>query len=179
MQHVSKLDDRVRKLREDWEKERASMRRVELEWDAELVARLSELGAIRVSSVRDYKEIENPVMVAGKHIKKISESAGMFYYPHSIAIHPKTSNVYVCDSWNNRVQVFTKSLKFLFDFSVRVFYLDGIYISNNSVYVTQYSTPSLIRTSLVRTLANPNTTFLQSEHPKYNIFRFYALNQRL
>ena len=138
MQHVSELDDRVRKLREDWEKERASMKRVELEWDAELEARLSELGAIRVSSVRDYKEIENPVIVAAKHSKEKSKSAGMFRYPRSIAINPETNNVYVCDGMNHRVQVFTKSLQFLFDFGEKMNFPDGMCISNNSVYVTQF-----------------------------------------
>ena len=138
MQHVSELDDRVGKLKEDWEKERASMRRVELEWDAELEARLSELGAIRVSSVRDYKEIENPIIVAGKHSHEKSKSAGMFYNPRSIAIHPETNNVYVCDTVNDRVQVFTKSLEFLFDFSEKMNYPFGMCICNNSMYVTQH-----------------------------------------
>ena len=139
MQHVSELDDRVRKLREDWEKERASMRRVELEWDAELEARLNVLGAIRVSSVRDYKEIENPVIVVGKLSEEPSESAGMFCNPRSIAIHPETNYVYVCDAGNDRVQVFTKSLEFLIDFSEEMSYPSDLCISNNSVYVTQYS----------------------------------------
>ena len=138
MQHISELDDRVRKIREDWEKERASLRRVELMWDEELETRLSELGAIRVSSVRDYRAIENPAIVAGKHSFVISKEAGMFYRPRSIDIHPKTNNVYVCDSWNHRVQVFTKSLQFIFDFNEKMFYPVVLCISKNSVYVTQY-----------------------------------------
>ena len=138
MQHVSELDDRVRKLREDWEKERASMRRVVLEWDAELKARLSELGAIRVSSFRDYREIENPVIVASKHNEEKSKYVGIFFNnPHSIAIHPETNNVYVCDAENHRVQVFTKYLEFLSDFSKNMSHPYGMCISNNSVYVTQ------------------------------------------
>ena len=138
MQHVSELNDNVKKLREDWEKERASMKRVELEWDAELEARLSELGVIRVSSVRDYKEIENLIIVAGKHSEEKCKSAGMFCSPESIAIHPETKNVYVCDWGNHRVQVFTKSLQFLFDFSEKMNFPDSMCISNNSVYVVQY-----------------------------------------
>ena len=43
----------------------------------------------------------------------------------------------------------------------------------------QYSTPSIVRTSPIRTLANPNTSFFKSEHPKYNFIRLYALNKRL
>ena len=139
MQHVSELDDRVRELREEWEKERASMRRVELEWDAELEARLSELGAIRISAIRDYKDIENAVIVAGNRSDGVSKPTGMFRNPHSIAIHPETSNVYVCDKGNLRVQVFTKSLDFLFDFSERMTSPFAMCISNNSVYVTQYT----------------------------------------
>ena len=138
MQHVSELDDRVRKLREDWEKERASMGRVELEWDAELEARLSELGSIGMSSFRDYKKIENSVIVAGKHINGKSKLAGMFNQPRSIVIHPKTNNVYVCDSGNDRIQVFTKSLEFLFDFSEKMNFTYDLWFSNNSVYIVQH-----------------------------------------
>ena len=144
MQHVAELDNRVKKLREDWKKERASMWRVELEWDAELETGLSKLGAIRVSAFRDYKTIENPVIVAGAYSLGISESAGVFCNPLSIAIHPETNNVYVCDAgFNFRVQVFTKSLEFLFDFSEKMKFPFGICISNNSVYITQYGSHCL------------------------------------
>ena len=136
MQHVSELDDRVRKLMEDWEKERASMRRVTLKWDSELEVRLSELGAIWVSNVRDYKEIENPEIVGGM-LSEIPMSDGAFYNPQSIAIHPETNNIYVCDAEKNRVQVFTKSLQFLFYFHEKLYYPSGMCISNDSVYVTQ------------------------------------------
>ena len=115
------------------------MRRGELEWNAKLEARLSELGAIRVSSVRGYTEIENPVIVTGTHNYEKSKSAGVFCNPRSIAIHPETNNVFVCDKGNDRVQVFTESFKFLFDFSENVFLPCSMCISNNSVHVTQHA----------------------------------------
>ena len=139
MQHVSELNDRVRSLRKDWEKKRARMGKVELEWDTELEARLREVGVIGMSAFRDYTQIKKPVMVAGKHSEEISKSDGMFCCPHSITIHPETNNVYVCDAWNHRVQVFSKSLQFLFDFSEEMYFPSDLCIRNKSVYVTQYA----------------------------------------
>ena len=139
VKEVAMLNDRVRTIMEDWEMEKASMKRVELEWDAQLESRLIVLGAIRVSNFPDYKETGNPIIVAGKHSYEKSTSAGVFCNPRSIAIHPKTNNIYVCDHGNNRIQVFTEYLEFLLAFSSeKMSFPDGMCISNNSVYVTQY-----------------------------------------
>ena len=72
------------------------MRRVELEWDAELEVRLSELGMIRVSALREYKELENPVMATDTLSNEICQSAEVFRYPRSNATHPETNNDYIC-----------------------------------------------------------------------------------
>ena len=58
MRHVSELDSRAKKIREDWEKEKASMKRVELKWNKELETSLTKIGGIVVSAVRDYNGLK-------------------------------------------------------------------------------------------------------------------------
>ena len=98
---------------------------------------------VRVRGVVDYKEKRNPIMVAGKHREETSLTPGEFFCPCSIAINSKTNNIYICDVWNNRVQVFNESLKFLFTFSDKMNLPIGICIHLNTVYVTQCGTNSL------------------------------------
>ena len=119
------------------------MRRVELEWDGNLERILSSTGSIRVRGVSDYKEKANPVMVAGKHRKEESLAPGQFQYPGSIAIDSVTNNIYICDVGNNRVQVFTEPLEFLFSFSEEMNSPFGICIHLSKVYVTQCVANSL------------------------------------
>ena len=142
-QHVALLDTQMRELAADLETARDRMRRVELEWDTNLEGLLSKTGSIRVRGVPDYKEKGNPVMVAGKHRMVTSTTPGDFYYPHSIAIDSETNNIYICDAGNNRVQVFNRSLEFLFTFSEEIQLPEGICIYLNKVYVTQIDADSL------------------------------------
>ena len=142
-QHVALLDTQMRELAADLETARDRMRRVELEWDTNLEGLLSKTGSIRVRGVPDYKEKGNPLMVAGKHRKGISTTPGDFYNPHSIAIDSETNNIYICDGRNYRVQVFNRSLEFLFTFSEEIQLPEGICIYLNKVYVTQFDADSL------------------------------------
>ena len=142
-QSVAQLDARMRELEANLETARDKMRRVELEWDANLEGMLSRTGSIRVREVPDYKERGNPVMVAGKYKNNTSSTPGEFYYPNSIAIDSETNNVYVCDEGNNRVQVFNESLEFLFTFSDKMNSPHGICINLNRVYVTPLNANSL------------------------------------
>ena len=138
-QSVAQLDARMRELAANLETARDRMRRVELEWDANLEGILSRTGLIRVRGELDYREKGNPVMVAGKHRKETSSTPGEFCCPSSIAIDSKTNNIYICDGGNNRVQVFSESLEFLFTFSDKMNSPNGICINLNRVYVTQYN----------------------------------------
>ena len=150
---VSVLEARVRKIRAKYEKDLAGIRRVLLKWDECVFDKLSEIRVIEVSDVPPYEEKGDPLKVACKNRDSGYTSLGMFYYPGSlpgvfynpgsIAIDSETDNVYICDSSNDRVQVFTKNLKFLFDFKKRMNGPDGICINNRKVYVTQLSLYSL------------------------------------
>ena len=142
-QHVALLDTQMGELAADLETARDRMRRVELEWDGNLEGLLSRTGSIRVRGVPDYKEKGNPLMVAGKHREETSTTPGEFCCPHSIAIDSETNNMYICDAGNNRVQVFNKSLEFLFTFSEEMKSPVGICIHLNKVYVTQFGADSL------------------------------------
>ena len=142
-QNVALLDTKMRELAANLETARDRMRRVELEWDANLERILSSTGSIRVRGVPDYKEKAIPVMVAGKQGKEKSSAPGEFYYPRSIAIDSVTNNIYICDAGNNRVQVFSESLEFLCSFNEQMHSPFGICIHLSKVYVTQFVANSL------------------------------------
>ena len=115
---------------------------VTLEWDVELENKLSLTGDILLNGVtqkevRDYKKIEMPVVTFGKHNEYKSSSPGVFGYPAGLTIDPTSNDLYICDSGNNRVQVFNKSFEFLFLFSDKMEFPLGICIRHNKVYVTQ------------------------------------------
>ena len=105
--------------------------------------KLSEIGAIEVSAVPPYESKGDPLIIACKHNSSISTSPGVFFCPRSIAIDSKTDNVYICDSLNHRIQVFTKNLEFLFDFKGKAACPAGICINHSKVYVTQFMNHSL------------------------------------
>ena len=134
---VAVMDERIRELELILESTETRMRRVELEWDGTLEERLSEIGRIRIIGLLDYKKKGQPVLTAFKHSSNISTEAGVFCNPESTSIHPQTNNVYICDYGNSRVQVFTSSFRFLFQFSEKMDGPCGICFSENKVYVTQ------------------------------------------
>ena len=134
---IAPLNSRIRELELILESTETRMRRVELEWDGTLEERLSEIGRIRIIGLLDYKKKGEPVLTACKHSSKASTEAGVFGYPQSISIHPRTNNVYICDHGNNRVQVFTSSFQFLFQFNEKMNGPCGICCTENNVYVTQ------------------------------------------
>ena len=151
---VSVLEERVREIRATFDRDLANMRILVLKWDESVFDKLSEIGSIKVTDVPPYEEKGDPLMVACKHSSSRSTSPGVFYYPRSIAIDSETDNVYICDSMNDRIQVFTKNLEFIFDFKEKMYWSAvefmfeskkkmgwpaGICINHNKVYVTQGS----------------------------------------
>ena len=131
---VSVLEAGVRERRAKFERDLASMRRVVLKWDECVFDKLREIGAIEVSDLPPYEDRGDPLMVASRHRSFESTSPGLFYSPGSIAIDSQTDNIYICDSGNHRIEVFTKKLEFLFDFNEMMGWLGGICINLNRVY---------------------------------------------
>ena len=140
---VSVLEAHIKEIRAKFERDLASMRRVVLKWDESVFHKLSKIGVIEVSDGPPYEEKGDPLMVACKHTSTESTSPGVFNFPESIAIDSETDNVYICDSLNNRVQVFTKNMEFIFDFKEKMSCPQSICINHSKVYVTQFMVHSL------------------------------------
>ncbi|KAI6645900.1 NHL repeat containing protein [Oopsacas minuta] len=115
------------------------IRIVKFEWDLTLEAKLRKTGKIIVREIPDYKAKGIPLRESGKCIEKFSTRGGEFNSPESCAIHPQSNNIYVCDFGNNRVQVFSESLNYLFDFENKMVNPADICILGERVYITQSS----------------------------------------
>ena len=140
---TSPIDASILELKRKLQNVKDTYKSVTLDWDVELEDKLSLTGDILLNvvterQVRDYKEIEMPVVTFGKHSEYLSSSPGVFCYPTDLAIDPTTNYLYICDNGNNRVQVFNKSFEFLFQISDKMDRPCGICIKRNKVYVTQF-----------------------------------------
>ena len=126
---------------------------IEFEWDNLFETGIEQLGSIKLNGqtmisptsifpphvkpvVPDYKTKQLPTAYC---CKKSSEqkSPGELNSPRNLAIHYKTGNVYLADSNNHRVQVFSCNGDYLFMFSEKMNAPVGICISQNNVFVTQ------------------------------------------
>ena len=145
-QNIASIDARIKKLEANLQRAKYTYKRVSLEWDVELDKKLSVAGDIRLNAVkegaRNYKEIGEPVVVFGRHSIERS-SPGVFCYPNCMAINPENNSIYICDGGYNRVQVYSKSLEFVFQFSEKMGTPAGICIKQNKVYVIQYTSHCL------------------------------------
>ena len=158
-QSLANFDTRIAELETKLRTAKDTYKSVSLEWDVELEKKLSVAGEIRLNAVketiRDYKEIGDPVAVFGKHFREIfwnnikaftsvlTSSPGVFCYPKGIGINPVKNSIYICDGGNHRVQVYNKSFGFEFQFSEKMNSPAGICIEPNKVYVTQWSSHCL------------------------------------
>ena len=126
---------------------------IEFEWDNLFVTGIEQLGSIKLNSqtiitptsifpphvkpvVPDYKTKQLPTAYCCKKSSK-QNSPGELNFPVSLAIHYKTGNIYIADSDNHCVQVFSCNGDYLFMFSEKMNKPLGICISQNKVFVTQ------------------------------------------
>ena len=143
-QSIALIDQKIAELKSLLEKAQ-EMKRIDLDWNDDFENELSTLGTIRVNAEKkssklepDYKKKGIPLAVFGQHIIDGSKAPGVFAYPQTITIDTKTDHFYICDSGNDRVQVFNKSFQFLSMFSEKMNCPSGICIFQDKVYVTQY-----------------------------------------
>eukprot|EP01116_Phalansterium_solitarium_P006908 TRINITY_DN19338_c0_g1_i1.p1 TRINITY_DN19338_c0_g1~~TRINITY_DN19338_c0_g1_i1.p1 ORF type:complete len:509 (-),score=133.99 TRINITY_DN19338_c0_g1_i1:277-1803(-) len=74
---------------------------------------------------------------------------GEFYYPEAVALDRSTGNVYVADSGNGRIQVFSADGKFLFKFNDHLLEPRGLAISSNGrVFVADYRQNKILEFAL-------------------------------
>ena len=128
---------------------------IEFEWDNLFETGIEQLGSIKLNGqtmisptsifpphvkpvVPDYKTKQLPTAHCCKKSSK-QKSPGELNNPYGIAIHYKTGNIYIADSGYHRVQVFSCNGDYLFMFSKKMNEPVGICISQNKVFVTQWS----------------------------------------
>ena len=139
---VALLDARMRELEVSLGTVKDRLGSVAFEWDGELERMLSGTGVIRMGAVLDYKKKGKPVLVACKHRETDIPTDGVLDFVTSIVICPQSENVYISDDYNC-IQVFNKSLKFLFKFSDELDSPSDMCISQNKLFVTQFDGNSL------------------------------------
>ena len=141
------IDARIKELETLLQTTKDTYGRVALEWDVELEQKLTVAGEIRLIAkkelTRDYRKIGAPIAVFGEHDNNKDSSLGVFRFPNHMAIHPETDDIYICDSGNNRVQVFNQSFEFTSQFSRGMNWPVGMCIGINCIYVTQYGSHCL------------------------------------
>ena len=128
---------------------------IEFEWDNLFETVIVQLGSIQLNSqtmisptsifpphvkpvAPDYKTKQLPTAYCCKNSSK-QKSPGELNSPRSLAIHYKTENVYIADTNNHRLQVFSCNGDYLFMFSEKMNGPIGICVSQNKVFVTQYA----------------------------------------
>ena len=127
--------------------------KIEFVWDNQFETDIEQLGSIQLNDemkmsptrtfspqvkpvVPDYKTKQLPTVY---RCKKSSDkkAQGELNCPRCMSIHYKTGNIYIADTNNNRVQVFSCNGDYLFMFSEKMSYPVGICILQNTVFVTQ------------------------------------------
>ena len=119
----------------------------------------------------------------GKLIKSVgSKGSGeaQFNCPHGLAVSDRTNNVYVCDYYNNRIQIFTEDLKFHSMLGIGVFNQPrDIKVTRDRVLVLDTSDPCMFVFNSNHILTNrlitrgdgkqTNTSFCFDIDREYNI----------
>ena len=159
---------------------------IEFEWDNLFETGIEQLGSIKLNSetmishtsifpphvkpvVPDYKTKQLPTAYCCSKYS-IWRSRGGLNYPCGIAIHYKTGNIYIADTNNHRVQVFGCNGEYLFMFSEKMNGPVGICISQNKVFVTQYSGHCInmykLEGKLIKSVGSEGNGEAQFYHPR-------------
>ena len=91
--------------------------------------------------VPNYESKQLPTAYCSKKSSFWKPSPGELRFPRSLAIHYNTGNIYIADTNNRRVQVFTCNGNYLFMFNDRIHLPGpvGICISQDKVFITQWT----------------------------------------
>ena len=158
---------------------------IDFEWDNLFETGIQRLGSIKLNGqtiisptsifpphvkpvVPDYKTKQLPTAYC---CKKSSEqkSPGELNSPKCLAIHYKTGNIYIADSANHRVQVFSCNGDYLFMFSERMSAPVGFCISQNKVFVTQFIGHCInmyeLEGKMIKSVGSEGNGEVQFKHP--------------
>ena len=159
---------------------------IEFEWDNLFETGIEQLGSIQLNSqtmisptsiflplvkpvVPDYKTKQLPTAYCCKKSSK-QKSPGELNRPRSPAIHYKTGNIYIADLSNHRVQVFSCKGEYLFMFSEKMNGPVCICISQNNVFVTQYTSHCInmyeLEGKLIKSVGSEGNGEAQFKHPR-------------
>ena len=126
---------------------------IEFEWDNPFETLIDHLGSVKLNGqtmifptstfpphvkpvVPDYKTKHRLTAYCSRK-SSTWKSPGELNCPRSMTIDYKTGNIYIADSSNHRVQVFSYNGGYLFMFSEKMNHPIGICISQNTVFVSQ------------------------------------------
>ena len=158
---------------------------IEFEWDNLFETGIENLGSIQLNGqtmisptsifpphvkpvVPDYKTKQLPTASCCKKSSK-QKSPGELNNPRNLAIHYKTGNIYITDTNNHRVQVFSCNGDYLFMFSAKMKSPVGICISQNNVCVTQFDSHCInmyeLEGKLIKSVGSEGNGEAQFNHP--------------
>ena len=158
---------------------------IEFEWNNLFETGIEQLGSIKLNAqtmisptsifpphvkpvVPDYKTKQLPTAYCCKTSSE-QKSPGKLNYPRSLTIHYKTGNIYIADMYNYRVQVFSCNGDYLFMFSEKMYQPFGICVSQNKVFVTQYTSHCInmyeLEGKLIKSVGNKGNREAQFKYP--------------
>ena len=179
---------------------------IEFEWDNLFETGIEQLGSIKLNGqtmisptsifpphvkpvVPDYKTKQLPTAYCCK--RSLWNSPGGLNHPRSLTIHYKTGNIYIADLNNHRVQVFSYNGDYLFMFSEKMNAPVGICVSQNKVFVTQYTGHCIniyeLEGKLIKSVGNKGNGEAQFKNPNgldvsdinHNIYVCDCYNHRI
>ena len=158
---------------------------IEFEWDNLFETGIERLGSIKLNG----RTMISPTSIFPPHVKSVvpnyktkqlpttycckkssfRKPPGQLNNPRSLAIHYKTGNIYIADTDNDRVQVFSCNGEYLFKFSEKMNGPMGICISQNNVFVTQYTSHCInmyeLEGKLIKNVGSDGNGEAQFNHP--------------
>ena len=177
----SALDKKIQELTADTDTS------IEFECDNLFETGIQQLGSIKLNSqtkisptsifpphvkpvIPDYKTKQLPTAYCCKKSSHYWKSPKELCYPRSLAIHYKTENIYIADSGNHRVQVFSCNGDYLFMFSKKMNGPLGICISQNKMFVTQWTGHCInmyeLEGKLIKSVGSEGNGEAQFKNPK-------------
>ena len=173
------IDNKIQELTADTDTS------IEFEWDNLFETGIEQLGSIKLNSqtmisptsifpphvkpvVPDYKTKQLPTAYCCKK-SSVQKSPGELNSPRCLAIHYKTGNIYIADTKNHRVQVFSCNGDYLFMFSEKMNGPVGICISQNKVFVTVWNGNCInmyeLEGKLIKSVGSEGNGEAQFKHP--------------